>query len=154
MENQNASHQFQSQSSLSWDAGVVDEAYHASGEIRSHWKYLLESLESLGAEAIDERQKKVRRILRDDGATYKIYDEPNANQTWQLNPVPLLISSEEWSQIESALIERAELLNALLQDIYGEQKLIKQGILPPELIFAHWAICDLVFKSTCGVITN
>jgi len=115
----------------------VDEAYAADGEIRTHWEYLLNSLHSLGVDAIEERQKKVRRILRDDGATYKIYDEPDANQTWQLDPIPLLISSEEWSVTESALIERAELFNLLLQDIYGERKLVKQGIIPPELLFSH-----------------
>jgi len=115
----------------------VDEAYTGDGQMRPHWQYLLESLQTLGVDAVEERQKKVRRILRDDGATYKIYDEPNANQTWQLNPVPLLISSEEWGQTESALVERAELFNALLQDIYGERKLIQQRIIPPELLFSH-----------------
>src|SRR4249920_3689679 len=104
METQNSTREFDYPSPVDG----VDEAYTSNVEIRSHWKYLLESLNSLGSEAINERQKKVRRILRDDGATYKIYDEPNANQTWQLNPVPLLISSEEWSQTETALIERAE----------------------------------------------
>ena len=115
----------------------IDEAYAPGGEVREHWKYLLDSLQGLGAEVIDERQKKVRRILRDDGATYKIYDEPDANQTWQLNPIPLLISSEEWSVTEAALIERAELFNLLLQDIYGERRLIQQGVIPPELLFSH-----------------
>lgn len=115
----------------------VDEACARDGVIRPHWTYLLDSLNSLGAEAIEERQKKVRRILRDDGATYKIYDEPDANQTWQLNPVPLLIASDEWTSIETALIERADLFNALLQDIYGERKLISQRVIPPELLFSH-----------------
>ncbi len=115
----------------------ADEACTSAGDIRAHWKYLLDSLNSLGSEAIDERQKKVRRILRDDGATYKIYDEPDANQTWQLNPVPLLIASDEWSGIETALVERADLFNALLQDIYGERKLISQRVIPPELLFTH-----------------
>jgi uncharacterized circularly permuted ATP-grasp superfamily protein/uncharacterized alpha-E superfamily protein len=118
-------------------AGGLDEAVGGDGEIRTHWKYLLESLHSLGNDVIDERQKKVRRILREDGATYKVYDEPNASQTWQLNPVPLLIGSEEWSLAETALVERAELFNALLLDIYGERKLIQQGIIPPELLFSH-----------------
>jgi uncharacterized circularly permuted ATP-grasp superfamily protein/uncharacterized alpha-E superfamily protein len=61
----------------------------------------------------------------------------DANQTWQLNPIPFLISSEEWNNTETALIERAELFNLLLQDIYGERKLITQGIIPPELLFSH-----------------
>lgn len=115
----------------------VDEAYDVEGNIRPHWRYLLHSLQTLGQEAIEERQKKARRILRDDGATYKIYDEPDTNQSWQLNPIPLLINSDEWNQIETALIERAELFNLLLQDIYGERSLIRRGVIPPELLFSH-----------------
>ncbi|PUA29376.1 MAG: hypothetical protein B0W54_01940 [Cellvibrio sp. 79] len=115
----------------------VDEAYDAEGKIRPYWRYLLHSLEALGQDTIEQRQKKARRILRDDGATYKIYDEPDANQSWQLNPIPLLINSDEWNQIETGLIERAELFNVLLQDIYGERKLIRQGVIPPELLFSH-----------------
>ncbi|HSC69269.1 MAG TPA: circularly permuted type 2 ATP-grasp protein [Cellvibrio sp.] len=115
----------------------VDEAYDAEGGIRPYWRYLLHSLQTLGRDVIEERHKKSRRILRDDGATYKIYDEPDANQSWQLNPIPLLINSDEWNQIETALVERAELFNLLLQDIYGERKLIRQGIIPPELLFSH-----------------
>ncbi|HTF95981.1 MAG TPA: circularly permuted type 2 ATP-grasp protein [Cellvibrio sp.] len=115
----------------------VDEAYDADGHIRPHWRYLLHSLETLGQDTIEERQKKARRILRDDGATYKIYEEPDANQSWQLNPIPLLINSDEWNHIETGLIERAELFNLLLHDIYGERKLIRQGIIPPELLFSH-----------------
>ena len=115
----------------------MDEAYDHEGGIRPHWRYLLHSLQTLGHDAIEDRQKKTRRILRDDGATYKIYDEPDANQSWQLNPIPLLINSDEWSQIETSLVERAELFNLLLQDIYGERKLVRQGVIPPELLFSH-----------------
>ncbi len=115
----------------------MDEAYDSEGGIRPHWRYLLHSLQTLGQDAIEERQRKTRRILRDDGATYKIYDEPDANQSWQLNPIPLLIDSEEWNQIETSLVERAELFNLLLQDIYGERTLVRQGVIPPELLFSH-----------------
>ena len=115
----------------------VDEAFNRAGEIRPHWQYLLNSFKNMGERALDERQQKAARILRDDGATYKIYDEPDSNQTWQLNPVPLLISSDEWAPAEAALIERAEVFNLLLQDIYGERKLVRQGVIPPELLFSH-----------------
>ena len=109
----------------------VDEAYSPRGDIRSHWRYLLESMQTLGLEGIEERQIKAQRILRDDGATYKVYNDPANNQTWQLNPIPLLIDSEEWSQVESALVERAELFNLILEDVYGPRSLIKQRVIPP-----------------------
>lgn len=115
----------------------VDEAYTNTGDVRPHWQYLLQSLRSMGDTSLNERLSKANRILRDDGATYKIYDEPDANQTWQLNPIPLLISSEEWGTTEAMLIERAEVFDLLLQDIYGERKLISQKVIPPELLFSH-----------------
>ncbi|WP_428241734.1 circularly permuted type 2 ATP-grasp protein [Gynuella sp.] len=113
-----------------------DEVYDSEGQVRPHWKYLLESMESLGPEAMRERQKKVSRILRDDGATYKIYQQPEASQVWQLNPVPLLIDSEEWAFIESGMLERSELYNLILEDVYGPQTLIKHNVIPPELVFS------------------
>src|SRR5690606_12395418 len=115
----------------------VDEVFAADGEMRAHWRYLLESLQTLGEAGIDERQQKAQRILRDDGATYKIYADPGSSQTWQLNPIPLLIDREEWSQIEGSLVERAELFNLILEDVYGPRRLIKQRIIPPELVFSH-----------------
>ncbi len=117
--------------------GSNDEVYDPNGELRPHWQYLLESMEALGRDAILERQRKASRILRDDGATYKIYEDPEANQIWQLNPIPLLIDSEEWSLIEGAMLERSELYNLILADIYGPRTLLKHGIIPPELVFSH-----------------
>ena len=117
--------------------GMVDEVYGQNGEQRSHWRYLLNSMESLGSDALADRQRKALRILRDDGATYNLSAEPQVRRTWGLDPVPLLIDSEEWSGIESDLIERSELLNLVLKDIYGARDLIRHGVVPPELIFSH-----------------
>ena len=114
-----------------------DEVYTAEGDMRPHWQYLLDSLQALGPEAIEERYDKARKLLKDDGATFKIYNEPEGSQTWRLNPIPLMIPSEEWSEIEGALLERAELLNLMLEDIYGPQQLIKHGVIPPELLYSH-----------------
>mgnify|MGYP003385043858 CR=1 FL=1 len=117
--------------------GFNDEVYEDNGEQRSHWQYVLDSLEALGVEALADRQQKALRILRDDGATYNLSATPGSRQTWSLDPVPLLIESEEWSSIESSLIERSELLDLVLQDIYGPRDLIRHGVIPPELIFNH-----------------
>ncbi len=117
--------------------GFIDEVYDVSGEQRSHWQYLLSSMESLGGDAVSDRQRKALRILRDDGATYNLSAQPQARRTWGLDPVPLLIDSEEWNDIESGLIERSELLDLVLKDIYGPRDLIRHGVVPPELIFSH-----------------
>ncbi|MGK2913766.1 MAG: circularly permuted type 2 ATP-grasp protein [Porticoccaceae bacterium] len=116
---------------------VADEVHDSDGAVRQHWQYLLDSLRALGPAALVERQLKAQRILRDDGATYNVSSEPLASRTWALDPVPLLIESEEWSTIEAGLIERAELLDLVLKDIYGPRELIRRGLVPPELIYSH-----------------
>ncbi|MFZ5652843.1 MAG: circularly permuted type 2 ATP-grasp protein [Pseudomonadota bacterium] len=118
-------------------AGAHDETRDVHGEVAPHWRYLLDALRALGPEALDERVRKARRMLRDDGATYNISSEPLASRTWELDLVPLLIESEEWSRIEAGLIERAELLDLVLKDCYGPRELIRHRILPPELVFGH-----------------
>ncbi|MDX1693147.1 MAG: circularly permuted type 2 ATP-grasp protein [Ketobacteraceae bacterium] len=115
-----------------------DEVYGADGSIRDHWQYLFESLNQLGPQGIDERHSKAQRILRDDGATYNVYQKDLArSRAWYLDPIPHVLTSEEWGTIESGLLERSELLNLLLKDIYGRREIIKYGLVPPELIFSH-----------------
>lgn len=112
-----------------------DEAYAAEPELRDHWRYLLDGLQSLGADSIHDRQLKAERILRDDGATY--HSASIKSRAWQLDPVPILLESEEWGRIEAGLQERSELLNLLLKDLYGDREVIRHGVLPPELVYSH-----------------
>lgn len=118
--------------------GTRDEVFDENGKVREHWRYLLESLKSVGQEALTARQAKALRILRDDGATYNIYNENDApSRTWGLDLVPALISSEEWGRVEAGLLERSELFDLLLKDIYGPRDLLRTGVIPPEALFCH-----------------
>ncbi len=114
-----------------------DEMCTGQGKVRKHWRYLVDSLDAMGPEALQQRQRDTVQMLRSDGATYNIYGAPDGlNRTWQLDPVPLLISSSEWAGIETGLIQRAELLNLILRDLYGPRSLIRKGLIPPSLVFA------------------
>lgn len=120
----------------------VDEAISSEGEIKPHWSYLLNSLEELGHDEFLLRQQRALRILRDDGASYNIYGDSRSggqaqNHVWNLDLIPNVISSSEWADIEAGLLERAELFNLLLRDIYGARSLIRTGVLPPEALFGH-----------------
>ena len=115
-----------------------DEVRGADGELKPHWAYLLDSLKTITPAALDERQQKAMRLLRDDGASYNVYsDNINPSRIWGLDLVPNIIGSDEWGDIEGGLLERAELLNLLLRDIYGPRQLIRTGVIPPESLFAH-----------------
>jgi len=117
--------------------GLYDEMIAADGEVRDAWQYIHQSLGGLGVEELGQRQRKAMRILRDDGATYNVYNSDHSDRTWPLDLIPWLIHSEEWNPIEAGLLERAELFNLILADIYGDRELITRGIVPPELIFGH-----------------
>lgn len=114
-----------------------DESRNPDGSVRDVWRYLLDGVNTLGAAGIGERHEKARRILRDDGATYNVYGQEAAMRPWELDLVPFVIGSDEWAQIESGLLERAELFNLLLRDLYGPRDLIRTGVIPPEAVFAH-----------------
>lgn len=119
------------------DLAAFNEAKDNAGIVREHWQYLLDSVQKMGPEALQERQKTLERILRDEGATYNDYKDNRSAKAWALDPIPLVINSHEWSGIEAGVRERAELLNLILRDLYGPRTLLKHGILPPELVFSH-----------------
>ncbi|GAA5317273.1 MAG: circularly permuted type 2 ATP-grasp protein [Candidatus Pelagadaptatus aseana] len=118
--------------------GFMDETLTSAGEVKPEWVYLMDALRAMGPELFAHRTDKARRILRDDGATYNIYNDlAKPARTWDLDLVPFLIRSEDWVEIESGLLERSELFNLLYKDIYGPRNLIRQGVIPPEALFAH-----------------
>jgi len=119
-------------------SGHYDEMCTDDGGLRPHWQYVVRALEALGTMELDRRWNEVRRLLHENGVTYNIYDEPQPTERlWPLDPIPVLLTSAEWSVIEHGLIQRAELLDLILADLYGPRRLIRSGSLPAELIFAH-----------------
>ncbi len=125
---------------------TYDEMCTTKGELRDHWRYLIDAFHTLGPSVLEQRRQDTFRLLRDDGATYNVYGDPGGlNRPWGLDPIPMLVGSEEWATIESSLIQRAELLSLILKDIYGPRELIKKGLVPPEAIYAHrgfFRACD------------
>ncbi len=97
----------------------------------------LEKIKALGIDELNQRRQQSERLLRDNGVTYTFHDAQGYNRPWQLDPVPMLIGAEEWRSIEQGLQQRAMLLDLVLQDLYGAQTLLKNNILPTELVFVH-----------------
>lgn len=115
-----------------------DELVSDTGELRPAWKPLVSALESMGPEELQRRWEKGRRLIHENGVTYNVYGDPRGmDRPWQLDAVPLVISSGDWKQIEQAVIQRATLLNRVLADIYGPQKLLREGLLPAGLIYSN-----------------
>lgn len=118
--------------------GIYDEMYATENKALPYWERFMAALNEMGSEKLEQRRREAQRLLRENGVTYNVYgDSQKLTRPWRLDPIPLLISSEEWVIIEEGLKQRAELLNLILKDIYGKQNLLKKGLLPSELIFSH-----------------
>ena len=118
--------------------GIYDEMYATENKALPYWERFMAALASMGSEKLELRRREAQRLLRENGVTYNVYgDSESLTRPWRLDPVPLLISSEEWIVIEAGLKQRAELLDLILKDIYGKQTLLKKGLLPAELIYGH-----------------
>lgn len=128
-----------------------DEMWAATpAGVNPHWRRLMRDLAQLGGDELERRRLEARRLLRENGVTYNIYDDPKGQQrTWQLDPIPLVLKSTDWAVISAGLKQRARLLDMVYRDLYGERHLIKEGLLPPELIYGHQGFlrpCDQVPK--------
>ena len=118
--------------------GNHDDMYAAENKALPYWQRLMTAFDTMGTEQLEMRRREAQRLLRENGVTYNVYgDDQNLTRPWKLDPVPLVINSDEWTVIEAGLKQRAELLDLILKDIYGKQTLLKKGLLPAELIFGH-----------------
>jgi uncharacterized circularly permuted ATP-grasp superfamily protein/uncharacterized alpha-E superfamily protein len=105
---------------------------------RPHWAHLMDSLQAIGPEELGRRWSRAERRIRENGITYNIYSDPlGANRAWKIDIVPLLIPADEWRFIEAGIIQRAQLLNLLLEDLYGAQSLLADGHFPSALLYAN-----------------
>ncbi|MGH8705420.1 MAG: circularly permuted type 2 ATP-grasp protein, partial [Burkholderiales bacterium] len=115
-----------------------DEMLAAPHAPRAHWQHLFQQLAAASPEAMRERVQWVQRQVRENGVTYNVYaDAEGADRPWELDMLPLILPAEEWAGIEEAIAQRATLLNRILLDVYGAQRLLAEGLLPPALVFGH-----------------
>ena len=112
-----------------------DEVIAPGGGLRPAWKAVASSAVALTSERLAQVDDEITGFLADDGVTYAA---PGGRpRPWRLDPVPLVIDAPTWARLEVGLAQRAELLNALLADIYGSQQLLAEGILPAAAVFGH-----------------
>jgi uncharacterized circularly permuted ATP-grasp superfamily protein len=119
-------------------ADGFDELCTAPGRVRGHWSPLVDAFNGLGSDELRRRRDDARRQMRDNDVTFNIYGDPRGmGRPWELDLIPLVIGSDDWARIEAGLVQRAELLDRVLRDLYGPRTLIETGLLPPELVGAH-----------------
>src|SRR5215213_9286349 len=115
-----------------------DEFAAPDGTVRQGWWTLAEGLDEFAEMELLHAQREVERLLEDDKVTYtpnpaaalSIADETGGR-------VPVIMDDREWSRLETGLVQRAELLDAIMADLYGARSLLAGGTLPPSAIFEH-----------------
>jgi uncharacterized circularly permuted ATP-grasp superfamily protein/uncharacterized alpha-E superfamily protein len=133
---------------------AFDEFATVDGTVRQGWSSVLDGLDEFADKDLLQAQREVARLLEDDNVTYtpspasaiSIADEPNGHgtptglvepQPWRLDPLPLILDDQEWAGLEAGLVQRAELLDAIMADLYGARRLLARHLIPTAAILDH-----------------
>lgn len=111
-----------------------DEMLQSTGSARAAWQQMADLVDLHSWDQLAATRDDVTTMLADHGVRYGAdpHDRP-----WSLDPLPVMLDEVEWAGIESALRQRATLLDAILVDVYGDRRLITSGVLPPEIVLGH-----------------
>jgi uncharacterized circularly permuted ATP-grasp superfamily protein/uncharacterized alpha-E superfamily protein len=115
-----------------------DELLAGPGRPRPHWDAFMRSLAARSEREVSDTLTLTERQISEHGITYNVYaDAAGAHRPWQVDPIPLVLPAGEWEAIAAGIEQRADLLNRVLGDLYGPQKLLLSGAIPPLVVFGH-----------------
>ena len=119
-------------------SSAYDEAFSANGQPRPAWSSLVQELELMGETELRKRWGQAQIQIKRDGVTFNPHDDDGqGSRPWMLDAIPMVISESEWDLVSSRLCQRANVLEAMIQDLLGKQTLLKERVFPPELLFGH-----------------
>jgi uncharacterized circularly permuted ATP-grasp superfamily protein/uncharacterized alpha-E superfamily protein len=124
-----------------------DEFVDAAGSVRPAWLELSDCVGERGRDGLEQLRGVVQKLVDNDGITY-IRQDTNGDAVtngdgsavpgpWHLDALPLVISASDWDSLESGLVQRSRLLDAVLADFYGARATVTGGVFPAQLLFAH-----------------
>ncbi|MCO6046545.1 circularly permuted type 2 ATP-grasp protein [Aeoliella sp. ICT_H6.2] len=120
------------------EAGRFDELTSPDGRRRPGWDKFSQLLNTMGASEFTRRWEHSQHLIYENGVSYSAYGDPEDNaRPWDLDALPMLIDEAEWKHVSAGIAQRAEVLQLTLGDLLGPQRLIKDGVLPAELLFGH-----------------
>ena len=118
--------------------GVADELFDSSGQVRPVWQPFLRDLAALDGEQLDHALARGSQYLRDAGVFFRQYGPTDSTERdWPLSHLPMLIEASEWQNIATALMQRADVLEAAMADFYGPNKLVADGVVPARLLASN-----------------
>lgn len=118
--------------------GVPDELIGPDGQVRPLWHPLLDHLATLSSADLTRAIDRADLYLRDSGVIYRQYDTAagtaSVERPWPLSHLPVLIDEADWTRLSAALIQRADLLELVMADLYGANRMVAEGHLPGALL--------------------
>ena len=121
-------------------ASGYDEFVDQDGNVRPAWAELADAIAERGRVGLDRLRSVVHGLIDNDGITYTDVEPDGHGQEprpWQLDTLPIVLSAADWEVLETGLLQRSRVLDAVLADLYGPRSLLTEGVLPPELLFGH-----------------
>jgi uncharacterized circularly permuted ATP-grasp superfamily protein len=115
---------------------AYDEMFDSSATPRPHYRALYERLIELGPDELERRDKVADLMMRQQGITFTVYGrDQGVERIIPFDPIPRLIAAAEWDKIERGLKQRVRALNLFIHDVYHQRLILKDRIVPPELVF-------------------
>jgi uncharacterized circularly permuted ATP-grasp superfamily protein len=116
--------------------GLFDEMFERSGVPRAHYRAIHEQVVRLGKDEFAKRVRMSDVTFRNQGITFTVYsDQAGVEKIFPFDLVPRIVPHKEWVKIEKGLEQRITALNLFCQDIYHKQQILRNGKIPPELIY-------------------
>src|SRR5215475_9444227 len=115
-----------------------DEVFETGGRPRSHYSSLISILDSFTAEDVERRERLQKLALMNQGITFTVYGEQEGlERIFPFDFVPRIIPASEWKTVQDGLVQRITTLNLFLLDVYQEQRCLKDGVIPAELVLSR-----------------
>lgn len=116
---------------------LFDELIDESGKVRPYYKTIVDRLSSLSQDELKTKIRSLELLFLKQGITFTVYgDEKGTERVFPFDPFPRVIPAPEWETIEAGLVQRITALNLFLYDVYHEQRIIKDGIIPKEVVYS------------------
>ncbi len=115
--------------------GFFDEMFAAPGEVRPHYRALLKRYQEMGGGEYERKQALADKSFLTQGITFTVYsDDRGTERIFPFDLIPRIIPAKEWEHLERGLVQRMTALNLFLKDVYNEQRIVKEGVIPEHYI--------------------
>ena len=141
--------------------GAYDEMFSAPGVERAHYGPLFSQLAGMDLDYYRQRQQLAELVFLRQGITFNVYrDERGTERIWPFDLLPRIISRRKWERIEAGLKQRLYALNLFIHDVYHEQRILKQGVVPLDLVlgasgylpaFRHLQVPHDIYVHVAGI---